>query len=126
MRKKVFIIIIMLIIIIITGCQLNNTKKMVCKMNGESNIQVEIVVGLNSNNKVSKIEIHSIFESKEEAQKEFNNFKSIHGDNAILNKNVIIVKNVQDYNTYFGKKYSKTVGYTKEEFQSFLGNYTCK
>jgi hypothetical protein len=131
----------MFLILFITGCTNNNNnnnnnnnssnnnnnkKQIVCKMNSEGSVLPEIVATLDSNDKVSEIEIRTVYESEEAAQGDFNSFKAVHGDNASINKNVITVKNVQDENTLFGKQYSQTVGYTKDEFQSFLGNYTCE
>ena len=123
--KKYLSFLLMFLIVFVTGCG-NNKKQIICKINGEGSILPEIVATLDSNNTISEIEIHMVYEYEEKAQNDFNSFKSIHGDNASINKNVIIVKNVQDANTLFGKQYSKTVGYTKDEFQSFLGNYTCE
>jgi hypothetical protein len=111
--------------IFVTGCG-NNKKQLICKMNAEGSILPEIVATLDSNDKISEIEIHTVYESEERAQSDFESFKSIHGDNASINKNVIIVKNAQDPNTFFGSQYSKTIGYTIDEFQTFLGDYTCE
>ena len=128
MKKLLFISIMFMSILFLSACGKENTKKVTCKMNSTGDILPEIVVTLDSNEKVSESEIHTVYKNEENAKSDFNSFKSIHGDNAVLDKNVIIVKNVHDENTVFGKQFSKTVGYTINEFQDFIGKdtYTCK
>ena len=126
MKNSLIVSVSLLLICLLTACSLKE-KKIVCTMNAQSSINVEIIASLDSNDKISLIEIHTIYETEEKAKADFDSFKSIHKDNALLNKNEIIVKNIKDKNTFFGRVYSKTVGYTKEEFQSFIGDlYTCK
>ncbi len=124
--KRFFLIGVMITsLLLITGCG-KEEKKIVCKMNTAGSVFAEIVAKMDSNDKVSEIEIRTIYESEENAKNDFESFKLVHGDNAVIDKNVITVKNVHDANTLFGKQYSKTVGFTKEEFQTFLGNFICE
>ena len=128
MKKYLFIIIMFMSILFLTACHNVFAKKVTCSMNSTGSILPEIVVTLDLYEKVSEIEIHTVYESEEKAQSDFNGFTAIHGNNAVLDKNVIIIKNVQDENTPAGKQFSKTVGYTINEFQDFIGKdtYTCK
>jgi hypothetical protein len=123
--KKYALLLLLLLVLTITGCSSAN-KKIVCKMNAVVTMEQPIVAILDSNNKVAEIEVHTIYDTEEEAQNEFESFKVLHGDNVIIEKNVIIVKNAHDSSTMFGRQLSKGVGYTKEEFQEFLGNYICE
>ena len=125
MKKLYLIGVLVISLFLVTGCG-GEEKKVTCTMNASGSIYPEIVATLDSDDKVKEIEIRTIYEDEERAKSDFQSFKSLHGDNAELDKNVIIVKNVQDPNTFFGKQYSNAVGYTKEEFQAFLGSYTCE
>ena len=125
MKQNLLICLMFITLLFLTACG-NTTKTITCKMNSSGSMLPELVATLDPNNRISEIEIHNVYQDEDSAKKDFNNYITIHGNNAVLDKNVIIIKNAQDENTFSGKQFSKTVGYTVEEFQSFIGNYTCE
>ncbi len=127
MKKYLLICISLSLSLLLLGCG-NKETKILCSMNGTvvGSIDQKVEATLDSNGKVKTIQIITYYQTEEEAKASFDSFKEIHKDNAILDGKNIIVKNAQDPNTLFGRNLNKTVGYTKEEFQEFLGNYTCE
>lgn len=123
--KKGIVTVMLLCCLLITACG-NNETKMVCKMNSESNMKTEVVAILDSDEKVKEIEIHTIFEDEAAVDEVYGSFQTFHGSNLEREKNVLIIKNAHNPDTFAGQQYSKAVGLTKDEFQSFLGNYTCE
>ena len=141
MKTKILLI-TLLCCLLLVGCekkqnenQQNNNNQIekkqdlsgpiVCKYNGTENVQIELHATLDSNGKVTTVEMHNIFASDEEASKEFDHFKK-HGDNAVLEGNKIIIKNAHDKDTLAGQLFGDGVGKTKDEFQTFLGYYECE
>ena len=133
MKKHLFISLMIIAVLLLSACSLGKSKTYTCVMNteadylgGKGTLHYEIIATLDSEDKISEIEVHTVYSKEETAKSDFASFQAIHGDNASIDKNVIIVKNAHDPKTLFGSAYSKTVGYTKEEFQNYIGDYTCK
>jgi predicted component of type VI protein secretion system len=124
--KKGVLVLLFLFSIVLTGCFGSSEKTYVCTMNSESDMNVKIVATLDSNDKVSSIDIQNIFKTEEEAKSNYSDYQKYYKDSVELDGKTIIIKKAEDPSLITSGAYSKFIGLSKDEFKENLPNYTCE